>query len=442
MGQTYNKYEFSNRIVLFAVITMFFSLIICIIHVYDVRNTYLEQYQNSYFQQVFAANYSMQSQFKHISTNVDEMSEHIISNHQQLTEEEIRHIITTYEDVTDYAYISFTDRDGNLYHTGENPIAVSRQYELNKTEDEKIVYGDIVYEDQEVNTYVSLEKDVWQAGHYLGKLMCYYDTTELFSDYTFEFISENGLCYITDFQNLILPMSEYSRQFMGRKSPFIGIFQESFGASDESVDFYHDLYAEIDQRKNGVKYISAEDGREYIFSYQFLDDTSNTYLITYYDAEVFLDEVNDVVFRSSITCILIICLMLILIMFVWLSSMKTTSLVEKMAYEDPITKGKNLNYFKVKSLEILKTYRAFSYIVERFDIANFRYINEAYGHDRADVLLKGCLRLADEIFLESELCARMDSDQFVLLSVNDSSSDLRWANYKQSVNEYARTIVI
>jgi EAL domain-containing protein (putative c-di-GMP-specific phosphodiesterase class I)/GGDEF domain-containing protein len=237
-------------------------------------------------------------------------------------------------------------------------------------------------------------------------------------------------------------MAEHSQENMGSKLVFQDIFQNTFGQSEETADFYHRLYAEIDKFDNGVKYITAENGSEYLLTYQLLDKNSDTYMITYFNVDPVLAEVDDVVFRTAITCIFLIVLTLMLVMFVWLNSMKTTSLVEKMAYEDPITNGKNLNYFKVKSHEILKTYRAFSYLVERYDIANFRYINEAYGHKRADQLLKGCLELADEVFLESELCARMDSAQFVLLSVNDSSSAVRWASYRQSVNEYARTIGI
>lgn len=84
--------------------------------------------------------------------------------------------------------------------------------------------------------------------------------------------------------------------------------------------------------------------------------------------------------------------------------------------------------------------REIPYIVQRFDICNFRYINEAYGHNKADDILRACIDNLKGIFDDRELCVRMDSDQFVTLNINDSQIEQKRADYVESINEYARGI--
>jgi diguanylate cyclase (GGDEF)-like protein len=112
-------------------------------------------------------------------------------------------------------------------------------------------------------------------------------------------------------------------------------------------------------------------------------------------------------------------LMISIILFVWSSAKNANMAIEKMAYEDSVTKGKNINYFKEFSNYVMSVYKETPFVIYRFDISNFRYINEAYGHKRADEVLSACINIFADIFSDKELCVRMNADQFLAIIVND-----------------------
>ena len=83
-----------------------------------------------------------------------------------------------------------------------------------------------------------------------------------------------------------------------------------------------------------------------------------------------------------------------------------------------------------------------AFSVHRFDISNFRYINEAYGHEKADLLLKVITEEAESIFSSNEICVRMNADQFVLLTKNTLDLEERLFVFTDKVNARALDIGI
>ena len=130
-------------------------------------------------------------------------------------------------------------------------------------------------------------------------------------------------------------------------------------------------------------------------------------------------------------------LSVVTVFFIWRYVRGVTAKMEAIAYSDEVTKGKNINYFRKEAANILQNHGETPYIIQRFDISNFRYLNEAYGHLRADDILKACVDIYTEVYSSKELCVRMDSDQFVTLTINDNDVNERREQYMKEVNEYA-----
>lgn len=149
---------------------------------------------------------------------------------------------------------------------------------------------------------------------------------------------------------------------------------------------------------------------------------------------------NSFIFRFLRKTILMLLLLFAVsataVLFIWIYVKGVTSKMETIAYADDVTKGKNINYFRKEVANILQNHSETPYIVQRFDISNFRYLNEAYGHMRADDVLKACVDIYKKVYSTKELCVRMDSDQFVTLTVNDSDVNERREQYMKEVNEY------
>ena len=90
-------------------------------------------------------------------------------------------------------------------------------------------------------------------------------------------------------------------------------------------------------------------------------------------------------------------------MYVWLIARKTSDTAERLAYEDPLTGGKNVNYFNEFAQILLHENKEMPFVICRFDIANFRYINESYGHVKADQVLKACVKEFEDCFGPREI---------------------------------------
>ncbi|MBQ7832260.1 MAG: GGDEF domain-containing protein, partial [Lachnospiraceae bacterium] len=150
------------------------------------------------------------------------------------------------------------------------------------------------------------------------------------------------------------------------------------------------------------------------------------------------EKIQPVLFRSFLLWVIILVIMLVIIGLVWQSGRTAQQTVEKLAFEDEVTGGRNLNYFRKKATEIINQNRETPFLIYRFDILNFRYINEAYGHGKADTVLKACVQEFNRIYSQNELCVRINSDHFLALVMNNMDSKQNFQNYSKAVGECAR----
>ena len=185
-----------------------------------------------------------------------------------------------------------------------------------------------------------------------------------------------------------------------------------------------------------------KDSANYYMTYVTLDGYEDVVVALFYSDDAFNMSENGIVGSTVVTVAIIIILMTLLLVIELLSSARTNKMIEKFAFEDEITGGTNLNYFKRKAAEILKRYRVMAFSIHRFDISNFRYINEAYGHEKADLLLKVITEEAEHIFSSNEICVRMNADQFVLLTKNTLDLEERLFVFTDKVNARALDIGI
>ena len=150
--------------------------------------------------------------------------------------------------------------------------------------------------------------------------------------------------------------------------------------------------------------------------------------------------VRAVIIRSFVVGLIIFGIIIFILFGTWRRDVEISSLVEKLAYEDGVTGGKNLNYFKDVAPEIISQSREHRFCIYRFDILRFRYINEAYGHIKADRVLGACIEEFKKIYGPKEICVRIHSDQFLALISNDDTIEMRYHEYLKAVDNRARDI--
>lgn len=271
-----------------------------------------------------------------------------------------------------------------------------------------------------------------------GTLLALYDCDKLANTGIFDALHEQGACYLIENDGDVMFFYPYTALDINVIS------------SDNLYGQMYDLSRADSASKSHVQTMRRSAGKEPTQSFEITANNSHNCYITVSKLEGLdgysLAAVMDMREQNSfmihflnqvmrVLAAIFVCSLISLLM-IWLYFKKVTDKMAVAAYTDNVTKGKNVNYFRKAARDLLEGHTETPYIIQRFDICNFRYLNEAYGHLVADDILRACVEIYEKIYTKKELCVRMHSDQFLTLTVNDSNVDERREQYIEALNEY------
>ncbi len=116
---------------------------------------------------------------------------------------------------------------------------------------------------------------------------------------------------------------------------------------------------------------------------------------------------------------------ILLILLIRAVNNKNRKALEHLAFVDPVTGHRNLQGFLIDADEILSRTRGDGYAVCYCDIKNFRYINDVFGRDVGDRMLRYLADFQDRISQEGEISARIGEDTFVALRKYNSKRNIQ-----------------
>lgn len=288
---------------------------------------------------------------------------------------------------------------------------------------------------------IMFPRKVEADGETIGYLIGLYDCKDLFELPLYDTLRKSNQCYLIMEGGLILDEADHDSVTNKRL---------------DSDNFFTQMYALTDGNNNSKKKIqsvkvSLEAQPDQDFSVKTTVNHSHTclvstraivpvekiYLVCILDKTAYMKGMSPFIWRTVLLLAALLGITIFINLLISMYIRRVTRRIERMAYTDDVTKGKNVNYFKKEAMKLLELNQELPYIIQRFDISNFRYLNEAYGHTRADEILKSCIDIYSELYTNKELCVRMDSDQFLTLTVNDNDVEERRTRYCERLNEYA-----
>ncbi|MBP2077980.1 EAL and GGDEF domain-containing protein [Oceanobacillus polygoni] len=92
--------------------------------------------------------------------------------------------------------------------------------------------------------------------------------------------------------------------------------------------------------------------------------------------------------------------------------------IERMAYTDPVTKLPNRNHFR-KWVENQPLQPQEVATVLYLDLDRFKAINDNFGHDTGDVMLKAVANRLKECLTETDFISRQGGDEFIIIVKNN-----------------------
>lgn len=276
----------------------------------------------------------------------------------------------------------------------------------------------------------------------MGYMVAITDMNQLLERSAFRLQSELGEFYLLDANDNILVRSLNTHVIAPEEAKFSdGLIAYAHRESD-AKKVLQEMNTTLKQKEGGYVSLRTFENNNLQISYAPVDFYNNVCLVSCYNDNIIEDEVQPLIFRCVVACIIIVFLMIIIILYVWGTAKNANITIEKLAYQDPVTKGRNINYFKEFAQKVMGIFKETPFVIYRFDIANFRYINEAYGHKKADTVLISCVKRFEEVFSDKELCVRMNADQFLAIINNDQTVNQRLLQFRKMVNEDARSIGI
>jgi len=182
----------------------------------------------------------------------------------------------------------------------------------------------------------------------------------------------------------------------------------------------------------------GENGKQVLVKGFKVDGISNLYMVTVFEDGVMDRTLMPIMLICFITCLAIVMVLFVVILLQLLVNYRNTVRMEELAYTDAVTGGYNQNYFKIRAPELIAENSESHYLIVRFDIVNFRYINEAYGHDSADKILRSISEKFEEVYTKRELIAHINSDQFLALVLNDTDKIEKNRHFEKIISDHAK----
>lgn len=289
-----------------------------------------------------------------------------------------------------------------------------------------------------------------KKNHLVGIVRIYSD-----EGYSYLFISQNiddvllGSAFKQINQKGFLAVVDEDGDIISSSASYLKMFKDESNIVDGLTDYVssdnkNNKRALLNLKRNllGSKddndTLVNKDGRRSHVYYGKLNNYSKIYYVSFYEGSAVEQSINPVVFRSFLVCFLMMLFMVFLVVYTWYTLNDSNDFILRLAFIDEVTGRYNYNYFKRNACSIVERNNQFPFILLRFDILNFRYINEAYGHEKADLILKATV---DEFIKNfdstKEICARINSDQFVALCINDIEFDEKYVKYVKGISDAA-----
>lgn len=435
-----DRNRFLGRVISIGCIALIACACICILHIFDVKTNFEEETKSNIENHLSVSTENMS---EHMNTSMNTLNQAVsvmIKSGMKPDDELIFFVLKEYQNINDFSVVVFVDKNGTTYHAdgskttkGNEPVEM-----LDVSEKRIMVFSDYDLGDG-MGAAIYIIPVVYD-GEKMGEMVGLQSMKDMLKGYAFDYLNEIGDTFLIDMNGdiLVSHTTEFEEEL--KENGNIYDFLNAIGDSDEDKANNSAVVEAMirDLNVSGVSqntFMTAE-GDLYV-ACQKIEGVENFYFAHCYRENVFNDRVYPVLYRSVTAVAVIVFMMLCLIVYVYLCLRKNINTIEKLAYEDPITKGKNLNYFTEKAPRIISENKATDFAIIRFDILNFRYINEAYGHLKADDLLTIVATEGQKEFNCKEMCVRMNSDQFVVLMENKNNYRTKLQEFIDNINVHA-----
>lgn len=147
------------------------------------------------------------------------------------------------------------------------------------------------------------------------------------------------------------------------------------------------------------------------------------YVVSVVPYAVINDKSLPILKMTAYSCLVVVIVLSILILYIMINDEKAKKALTKLAYYDELTGIPNKNLFYTKATEILQqNTKKYAYVA--VDINKFKIVNDLFGYEQGDKLLKHIANVIQESIGSAEIAARISADVFHIFFEYESKPGL------------------
>ncbi|MEG0315089.1 MAG: EAL domain-containing protein [Erysipelotrichaceae bacterium] len=225
----------------------------------------------------------------------------------------------------------------------------------------------------------------------------------------------HGYSYVIDYKGDVVIHSTHPKS----NKTFTNIFEVLDNKNNsKEID---QLKTNLGNNANGVQTFNIKD-EEFYYAYVPLNNQNRWYVFTTVPSSYIFDKANTVIKTGLVSVLFMLLLFIAIFYYVVRSFNKNGKQIENLAYRDPLTGAPNLSKFEIDATRLLEKDR--NYALIEFDIDNFKYMNEMFGYQEGNVMLKHIVNSLTRSINKGELLCRSNADYFLLLLKYDTDFEL------------------
>lgn len=258
---------------------------------------------------------------------------------------------------------------------------------------------------------------IYSENNIIGTIQKQYTLEQMYEICAVSLYANQGYTYIINSEGYIILSSQpevYNRE---SDNYFRLLYLDNPTASTK-------LENDIHNNNNG--FMEAKVDNVDVFSaYTRLGDVYDWYLISSVQKNAVLSNVQLVVKIFYIVLLAVAFIFLLTSLYFLYTKAVQQKKLQKIAFIDPVTGYDTFAKFNVEIQSLFEKFPDKDFYIFTFDIDNFKYINNYYGIQIGDQILKNIHQIYSNQLGPHELCARIYSDHFVLLLDDVSKERLK-----------------
>lgn len=161
------------------------------------------------------------------------------------------------------------------------------------------------------------------------------------------------------------------------------------------------------------------------------------YLLTVVPTGIVNQQLYMVIISTILFAIIIISIYSVLFVFIIKQQKKKQEELATLAYVDPLTGGYTFAKFQERYREITKNQPEKKYAVINMDLNRFKMLNDLYGYEEGDRVIKLLELLWRKQLRDGECCGHRTADRFIVLLTYSERQDLveRLENYRTQLQD-------